>query len=642
MTRWALLVFFSLICLQASAQLCTGSLGDPIVHISFGSGSNPGAPLGTAAPGYGYVTTDCPGDGFYTVRNSTQACFGNSWHSVSRDHTGDANGYFMMVNASFSPGDFYVDTVRGLCSGTTYEFAAWVLNVLAGGSCGSAAVQPNITFRLEKTDGTLLSSYNTGTIGTSSSPQWQQFGLFFTTPPTVGTVVVRITNNAPGGCGNDLLLDDITFRACGPLLTPGFTGSTGTEKNLCFGQAATLQLNVALSAGYIFPRFQWQESISGGPWADIPGAVSQSYTLQVPANRAAGNYRYRLSVAESANWGTAACTVASSPLVVWVIGQPGIAVSNNGPACAGDTIVLNASGASTYQWTGPNNFTSSGSSAVLASVSIDEAGNYLVLATDSYGCSWPASTSVFVNQLPVAAVVADTVSFCSGDSAQLHASGGLVYNWIPAGGLSNANSPDPFASPADTTLYQAIVANAAGCADTATVLIRVRPTPKANAGPDRSMLLGDALTISGSVTGSNYTVKWSPDYFLSATSQLAVTARPERDTAYVLTATSLDGCGSSGDTVRIRVFRKVEVPNVFTPNGDGQNDRWEIPAMAAYRIYTIEVFGRNGQLVFSARNSFQPWSGEINGKPLPNGTYYYIIQIDDTAQRISGFVDLIR
>jgi len=112
------------------SQLCQGSLGDPIVNNTFGSGSNPGPPLTAATTTYQYVANDCPNDGFYTVRNNTSSCFGNTWHSFTSDHTGDPNGYFMLVNASVQPGAFYLDTVRGLCGNTTYEFAAWIMNLI--------------------------------------------------------------------------------------------------------------------------------------------------------------------------------------------------------------------------------------------------------------------------------------------------------------------------------------------------------------------------------------------------------------------------------------------------------------------------------------------------------------------------------
>jgi len=79
-------------------------------------------PLPGAATTYTFFLNDCPSDGSYTVINSTSGCFGSSWHVITEDHTpGDVNGYMMLVNASFNPGDFYVDTVRGLCASTTYD-----------------------------------------------------------------------------------------------------------------------------------------------------------------------------------------------------------------------------------------------------------------------------------------------------------------------------------------------------------------------------------------------------------------------------------------------------------------------------------------------------------------------------------------
>src|SRR5437867_856104 len=95
----------------SNAQLCQGSLGDPIINITFGNGANPGAPLSAATTSYQYASNDCPNDGFYTVRNNTLNCFNSTWHTVNNDHTGDANGYFMLINASVQPGAFYLDTV---------------------------------------------------------------------------------------------------------------------------------------------------------------------------------------------------------------------------------------------------------------------------------------------------------------------------------------------------------------------------------------------------------------------------------------------------------------------------------------------------------------------------------------------------
>ena len=165
--------------LQAQQQ-CQGSLGDPIINNTFGSGSNPGAPLGAATTSYQYQNGDCPPDGLYTVVTNTNSCFANTWHTISADHTGNTNGYFMLVNAKIEPSAFFIDTVRGLCSNTTFQFAAWIANVLKPSACNSNGIQPNITFSIEKLDGTVLQTSNTGNIISSVSPQWEQKFFYFT------------------------------------------------------------------------------------------------------------------------------------------------------------------------------------------------------------------------------------------------------------------------------------------------------------------------------------------------------------------------------------------------------------------------------------------------------------------------------
>src|SRR5207344_2654433 len=105
--------------------------------------------------------------------------FGSTWHSITQDHTGDNGGYFMLVNASYGTGDFYVSTVDGLCANTTFEFAAWVMNILKPSSCNYMGIKPNLTFSIETASGTILKEFNSGDISAESSPQWKQYGFFF-------------------------------------------------------------------------------------------------------------------------------------------------------------------------------------------------------------------------------------------------------------------------------------------------------------------------------------------------------------------------------------------------------------------------------------------------------------------------------
>ena len=109
----AVLLLSTVFSFKVSAQLCTGSLGDPVVNIDFGTGS---AAYSFTAPGYRLTTGSCPNDGEYSITTFQSSC-GRQWHSVPADHTG--GGAFMMVNASNNPGDFFLQTVNNLCPNTT-------------------------------------------------------------------------------------------------------------------------------------------------------------------------------------------------------------------------------------------------------------------------------------------------------------------------------------------------------------------------------------------------------------------------------------------------------------------------------------------------------------------------------------------
>src|ERR1700744_2595572 len=100
--------------LAAAGQSCTGGLGDPIVNITFGQGqvAGVGPPLAQGITNLTYQPADCPSDGYYTIITETLNCFQNTWWDVLQDHTENPNGYFMLINASFQPNDFYVQTVN--------------------------------------------------------------------------------------------------------------------------------------------------------------------------------------------------------------------------------------------------------------------------------------------------------------------------------------------------------------------------------------------------------------------------------------------------------------------------------------------------------------------------------------------------
>lgn len=367
------------ICISFSsgAQLCSGSLGDPAINITFGQGGNTGT--GFSPPGYTYTSSTCPNDGFYTITAATAACFSSSWHTVNADHTG--NGNFMLVNASNQPADFFVANLTGLCPATTYEFSSWIMNVLLS----PAGIKPNITFTVETPSGTILNQFNTGDIDVSPQPLWKQYGFFFTTTAGNPAIVLRMRNNAPGGNGNDLALDDISFRPCGPVLTSSIQGNPPVV-NICAADQLLYTMDAIVSPGFITPVFQWQLSKdSGATWNDIPGAVSLQY--QRPSTTA-GNYWYRLTVAESGNGGITACRIVSNTLIINVYGKP---VINAGPdrlVIAGSSTVMTATATGdniNYNWSPPDYLSSTSTLNPVVTTPVDM--TYILSAVSPFGCT---------------------------------------------------------------------------------------------------------------------------------------------------------------------------------------------------------------------------------------------------------------
>lgn len=635
---WLIALLIAAVPVHLSAQLCNGSLGDPVVHIDFGRAGAPGSGVKAATTTYSYVAGDCPDDGFYTSNSSTTNCFNNTWHSLSEDHTpNDAGGFFMLVNASFVPGDFYVDTVRGLCTNTTYEFAAWVANVLKpGGFCGDG-IDPNLTFSIETKTGTVLAKQHSGNIPEAGTVLWQQYGVFFKTPPAVTDVVVRITNNAPGGCGNDIALDDITFRPCGPPVKALISANGRDSAVMCEGGVLPLTMTANFPGGYTSPTFQWQESTDKGiTWKDIPGAVNLDYTR--PASVGIGSYLYKMLIAESSNFSIPSCRTASNTIRVDIFPLPVLSFSNVVNGCENQDFQLSVTGASTYNWTGPNGFTSTEAAVVFSPLKMFNAGQYQVTAASEHGCSSSGGTTLTVFPSVTALVNAD-VTICEGAVTNLSASGGIQYQWSPASGLSNPSIANPRAQPGDSTVYQVIVSNEHGCKDTATTSVNIWRKPVANAGPDRKSKKGTPVQLDGSVAGHDIMYYWSPAT-LSNPSSLAPMASPAQTTTYTLYAVSGVGCGTSTDDVTVRIY---EIPNAFSPNGDGVNDAWNIRSPEAFDGATIEVYNRYGQVVFRSKGYSTPWNGTFNGKAVPVGTYYYVINLETTNEpNITGWIFVVR
>jgi gliding motility-associated-like protein len=615
------------------AQLCSGSLGDPVVIIDFGSGTTThGYELGSSITSYVWTTADFPTDGYYTIESSTNTP-GTWW--TTNDHTG--GGYMMVVNASFSITDyFYKKTVDGLCPNTTYEFAAWIMNLLRYNDTST----PDITFTIETAAGDILNSYSTGDIPRNSSAKWKHYGFNFTTPDNISSVVIRMRNNKVGAApGNDIALDDITFRPCGPDVAASIASETVTSKELCADDKAVFTFLGSVGPGYSAPAYQWQQSSDAGvTWVDIAGATDTIFTRQPTSP---GTYWYRMSTAQGTNISSIFCRVVSNILIIKVDANPVTDASSNDPACLGENLQLSsAPGGAIYQWTGPDNFTSSQQNPEILNLTSAQNGTYHVKLTTSLGCSSIDSVYIEVNSKPTADAGSD-VQICEGTSVLLSGSGGETYLWQPATGISDSITASPVASPVDSTSYILKVSNG-NCSDYDTINVFVWKKPRANAGEDQKIYDGTSVQLAGIISGTDVTFYWSPEYNISETDTLSPVVTPSTDTTYTLHVISGKGCEAATDDVFIRVYKKVTVPNAFSPNNDEINDTWKIDKLNTYPESETNVFNRYGQNVFHCAGYDTEWDGKYNGLPLPVGTYYYTIDLKTGLGNPSGWVVILR
>jgi len=162
-----------------------------------------------------------------------------------------------------------------------------------------------------------------------------------------------------------------------------------------------------------------------------------------------------------------------------------------------------------------------------------------------------------------------------------------------------------------------------------------------DAGEDVVINEGESVFLNGQTSAADYF--WTPSFSLSNDTILAPIAFPTETTTYSITA-SQDGCVLI-DYVTVVVDDQLFFPNTFSPNGDGENDTWEIIGIEKYPDCQLIIFNRWGQEVFQSTgyNKDKAWNGEGKIGALNEGVYFYEINLRDTEKRkLNGSITLIR
>jgi len=273
-------------------------------------------------------------------------------------------------------------------------------------------------------------------------------------------------------------------------------------------------------------------------------------------------------------------------------------------------------------------------------------GNYLVTVRDVNLCT---STMSFTITGPTPLVFNISVNdvLCSGQnngSIDLTVSGGTPpykYFWNKNGNLISQNE-DLNNIPAGTYMLQLNDDN--NCIRGASVTVGTQSSPiiiGVNEKVDESCEGKSDGKLEVSVSGGTapYTFLWSNN---ATTQNIKDIAKGN----YTLVVTDAIGCSAyQSFIVGVKgACTDINIPNSFTPNGDGVNDKWIIRNLDKFPQNTVEIYNRWGQLIFSTSgyNDSNAWDGTYNGEPVSSAVYYYFINLGNGTEILKGTVTVVR
>ena len=401
-----------------------------------------------------------------------------------------------------------------------------------------------------------------------------------------------------GQCKSDVVTKRIDIAQ---LADFAITSSNPTN-TVCTGASVSLSVNNQANHTY-----QW--TMDG---ADIAGQTTTSLT----ANQQ-GSYTVRVTNT------TLNCQTETSAVTVTVLQPPVSAFTADAAGCTNEAETftnesqLDARATPRYTWTFGDGFSSSAASPTHSYTS---AQTFNVSLSVSYegvgGCSDNDNRSIAIIAGVQPSITASTASACPDEDVTLSISGTFsTILW------SNADTDNTTATVPGTYTVSTVDAN--GCAGNDEITIAAKEAPQLIASADPSVIgagSSSQLTASGA-----FTFNWSPVETLDNPAIANPIASPLETTTYWVKGTSADGCLDSLD-VLITVSGTASFPPAFSPNGDGFYDIWNIRAESQPDCM-LNIFDGRGRRVFQARG--QNWDGLYEGKPVPDGTYYYVYGCPD-------------
>lgn len=261
------------------------------------------------------------------------------------------------------------------------------------------------------------------------------------------------------------------------------------------------------------------------------------------------------------------------------------------------------------------------------------------------GCRDTSFSQVIANPRPTPQI--DLTDFlCRGDSTQAIGNGGIIYSWSSEARLSDSDSSITWFEADSTTSLKLRVTDENNCTDSVSADIRVVQRPRIETSEDTSIIIGEELML---ILNSDQPgeIQWNPEGLFDCPTCPNPMLKPPKDTTVCVSLTDLDGCFTVDTCIRIGVDGKfsLDLPETFTPNGDGNNDLLYIRGWGIQELLEWKIYNRWGELVFETTDLQEGWDGRHKGEAQNMETFSYTVRILNYAgeeMQKAGFVTLIR
>lgn len=440
-------------------------------------------------------------------------------------------------------------------------------------------------------------------------PQGNEFKLTVTAPGTY-TLVTSLANQ----CSRSSYSDEANVK-----VLPTTAQLSVPIRAICNGLAATLKAPVG---NYNYRWFRNGITIASATNASISVNEIGNYSALL-INKLLG------------------CEIRSDTVSITARPNPDAGITaerSSGQVCRNDSLRITAASGKgySYQW----QYNSTNVPATGNTYFAGESGNYLVIVTDSAGCKSESNTFK-VQLVDKITVQLDSIPpFCDINHSA------IPLKFDPSGGVLSGNGIegqffDPKKAGYGThEITYETTGNVLSCLQgVAKRQVLVLKPPTISLPIRREVPWGSSFQIT-QPTLPNHLYQWMPPIYLSNSNQANPIVTPEDSVSYILKVTDRYGCWNEAK-MHVKIIFTVWIPEVFSPNGDGINDSWELKGIERFPECELVIYNRWGNAVFYSKGYSNPWDGTYQGKPAPAENYTYQLNTND-GQVYRGALFLLR